>query len=150
MNYGFAFLEVGGGFVFNMACNTFSNLAGASVSRSVLRGAIFFLVCLFARILFLPHRGKCSCFFVRGVSSTSRPRRVELFPLKAGVPATIVALNPGGPGCHEWGRSARPKRFPFVAMHPDINASRTPRDSLNTTRLRRSASFSRSKLSLFR
>jgi hypothetical protein len=38
----FAFFELGGGFVFNMAFNTFSNLAGASVSRSVLRVAIFF------------------------------------------------------------------------------------------------------------
>src|SRR5438876_11974057 len=42
MDYFFAFLELGGGFVFNMACNTFSNLAGASVSRSILRVPIFF------------------------------------------------------------------------------------------------------------
>src|SRR5262249_8316248 len=40
--YLFAFFELGGGFVFSIACNTSSNLAGARVSRSVLRVEIFF------------------------------------------------------------------------------------------------------------
>jgi hypothetical protein len=42
MNYRFDFLEIGGGGVFNIASTTSSNLAGASVSRSLLRIANFF------------------------------------------------------------------------------------------------------------
>src|SRR5687767_10370601 len=54
MNYFFAFLELGGGGVCNMALTASSNLSGLSVSLSLFRCAVFFADRIFTDSLSAP------------------------------------------------------------------------------------------------
>jgi hypothetical protein len=91
MNYLFAFLELGGGPVCSMAFSASSNLTGASVSRSVLRVAVFFFGLFFRTNPFPAPTGQRLVVFHKPIYFPRQPVPSNAFPV--GEPLSFCLLN---------------------------------------------------------